>query len=84
MKSEEEKVRKAVEEFTEALKERLYDKVRQGFKGWDKEEVVTDDELVCKAAQKLLEFESTTRNMVDVAAFSMFLWYRESRIRGRR
>ena len=76
MTKEEQKLNDAVDAFSNVMKERLFQKCREGFKGWDDPELVPDFELECRMLDKV--HEEYVRNKVDIANFAMMLWYRKN------
>lgn len=65
-------------EFISLMERRLEKKGEEGFVGWDDTDLISDNEI----ESRLLEAAAVGR-FVDVANFSMFLYYRQKEREGR-
>lgn len=74
----------AVDEFAEAMKERLLQKQKQGFYGWDEGDIYAysiPTRLFGKAAEvyAMLNYSRVTKELrkkmlIDIANFAMMIW----------
>ncbi len=67
-----------VDVFAEAMKERLRQKEKEGFTGWDDPKKIGDNTLAAKITKISLIFKGvmSKKNLIDIANYAMFLWYR--------
>jgi hypothetical protein len=77
MEIEREKLEKAVDKFAGQLKERLFQKLNEGFTGWDDEDL-NQRNIMRRLNEKVnhiifLEQDAPQKAFFDVAIFSMFL-----------
>jgi hypothetical protein len=82
--NEKERLCSAVDEFAEAMKNRLIQKQKQGFSGWDEGDVFADDipkRLFGKTAEMyaMLYYSNMKKVVkkkmaVDIANFAMMIW----------
>ena len=72
------KLSQAVTRFTSAMRTRLAQKERKGFVDWDNKEEISNEELVHRASEKMVDMESleTSENAIDIANFMMMIWHR--------
>jgi len=63
----------SVDTFAEKMKMKLADKCLDGYKGWDEEENL-------HGIRESLSRHLEKGDMVDVANFSMFLWYLDMKV----
>ena len=72
-------IRKALKVFSGCMDQRLEEKARKGFRGWDDPEKVSDDDLKEDMAihvnRALIQDEKG--RWIDIANYAMFLWKRE-------
>lgn len=87
MNTEEKRLEKAVDDFSESMKGRLLEKLDEGFEGWDSEEDIETEDLLWRAYEKtqfLLKayfsrdteldvLEEQLKNCTDVSNFMMML-----------
>ena len=90
MKTEQEKLEEAVDSFAFEMKERLIEKMNQGYTGWDKTNVHPSDEyladsIVEDANYLRLRIQEglmpSTVTMCDIANRLMMLFYRHTNSR---
>jgi len=80
------KLRDSVDAFAEAMKRKLYSKVRLGWTGWD-----DDGWIEGCCTRKLAEHvdrlfcgdEDVKDDVVDIANFAMFIWARQERAKAK-
>lgn len=81
MATEIQRIEKAVDSFANAIKERLSQKMREGFTGWDDHDFSMENlvnRLFSKAKNiNALPHDIGRKDLVDVAAFSMMLHLRQ-------
>ena len=73
--TESEKLDAAVDEFSVAMKERLREKMKEGWKGWDDPNATLDIELVNGIKNKANSPDPDYQT-VDIANLCMMLWRR--------
>jgi hypothetical protein len=74
----------AANEYSEAIKDRLKEKAAEGFTGWDKRDIVPDEDLHKRIAEKILRAHENfytspqlaKKHLVDIGALSMMLYKR--------
>ena len=66
------KIKNTIKKFTNELREKLTDKYYQGYTGWDDPSWKEEDIV------SLLKTHIEKGDMVDVAAFAMFLWNKQN------
>lgn len=81
------KLRKALKEFNELQKQILYEKVDEGFTGWDDPDMMNTmennlcelaadiDELYMRGRKSTKENEAYRRKCLHIANFAMFLYH---------
>ena len=74
--TDEEKINKAVDEFSEAMKAKLHKKrIKDGFSGWD---TIETPVLLNMASEHLHRASNgDSHQFVDVANFMLFVWHNE-------
>lgn len=68
------KLRRAVDDFAAAMKERLEDKLDEGYTGWADTWPV--DKLEKEIEQDIYRLCNGEPQEIDIACRAMFLWYR--------
>jgi hypothetical protein len=75
-------LREALRDFTNAMARRLSEKEREGYKGWNKENVITTKTLLMNAHVDLGEVWQKPKSafideyLVDIANFMFMVWFR--------
>ena len=87
MKTEQEKLEEAVDSFAFEMKERLIEKMKQGYTGWDKTNVHPSDEYLADSIVEDANYlrrqiqeglTPSTFNMADIANRLMMVFYRHN------
>jgi len=65
----------AVDRFAGLMKQRLLEKARAGYTGWDNSEMVTNFHLISRMSDDI-NSDSPELKAVDIATRAMMLWYR--------
>ena len=84
------KICKAVDEFSEAMKQRLCSKIIDGYRGWDDPKSESTDTVSCKAHIDMVAVDENysvdaidkqvlLRLMIDISNRMMMLWVRENK-----
>ena len=87
VKTEQEKLEEAVDSFAFAMKERLIEKIMQGYTGWDKTNVQPSDETLADSIVEDANYlrrqiqeglTPSTVTMCDIANRLMMVFYRHN------
>ncbi len=77
MNNEKMRLKKAVEEFSHEMIEKLWKKYDEGVRGWDSPDRITDNAIKILLSSHVAELNiDNTPQEVDVANLAMMLWYR--------
>jgi hypothetical protein len=82
MTTEEQKLCKAADDFNEAIKERLLQKAREGYTGWDGDYPAAH--LAAEIRQDTRTSDNGKSKAVDIGARAMMLWFRKESTEGNR
>ncbi len=74
---EEKKLDEAVDAFAAEMKRRLFDKIRQGYIGWDNPKSILDAELLRGIRDDVGAKCIPSEKFIDIANRSMMMWFRK-------
>ena len=73
LEAETQKIRAGVDRFAEEMEQRLIEKLRQGWRGWD--DPANAAEIYNAMLSHSAGVPMAVEQEVDIANFAMFLWY---------